>query len=71
MQVEYKTSCITNAGFRSVDVIAIVEKIIDIIDVDGNGNSGYASKRQNYSVASVCRNEIGKVKNLSSVTVIS
>lgn len=79
--VSYKTSAFCQCGWRSVIATAKVEKISDkrlrileIVDVDGNGNSGYASrtgaKRQSYSVSSIAHRESGKIKNLSSVKII-
>lgn len=79
--VSYTTSVFTQgAGWRSVDVVARAEKtspkkcrIIEVLDVDGNGTCGYASRtganRQKYSVDSVVRKEEGKNKIISKLTV--
>lgn len=68
-------------GFRGVPVTAIAEtisekrcRVVEVLDVDGKGTRGYASRtgarRQSYNVGKVARGEVGKVKNISSLTVM-
>lgn len=81
IKIKYDTSVFTPAGWRSVTVTANAEKtspkrcvIVDVIDIDGNGNVGYASRtganRQKYNVSYAASNEIGKKKNISSIEVL-
>ena len=78
MIIKYETAVFTPAGWRSETVTARVEllspkrgKVVDVIDVGGNGVSGYASrtgaKRQQYSVGGVAQRELGAIKILSKV----
>lgn len=80
MIIKYKTSVFTPAGWRSETVTARVEllspkrgKVIDVIDVGGNGSTGYASrtgaKRQSYNVGGVAQREMGAIKILSKVEI--
>ena len=80
MIIKYDSSVKTNAGWRSVTITAQAEKISDkrvsikeVIDIDGNGSSGYASrtgaKRQEYSVAYFAKQQLGLTKNLSACEV--
>lgn len=80
--VRYTISVNCQCGWRSEVCTAVAEKIsekrakiIDVIDVGGNGTSGYASRtganRQKYSVSYFASNEIGKIKNLSSVSILN
>lgn len=80
LTVLYNISVKCPAGWRTETCQAIAEKIsdkrikiIDVLDVGNNGTSGYASrtgaKRQRYSVSYFANNEIGKIKNLSSVKI--
>jgi hypothetical protein len=68
-------------GFRSISITAKAEKIsekrckvVEVLDVDGEGTTGYASrtgaKRQQYNVGNVVRSEVGKVKIISRLTII-
>ena len=79
--LQYKSSVLVAAGWRSVVITArclkISEKraeVIDVIDVDGHGCSGYASRtganRQKFDVDYVAKNEEGKIKIISKCTVI-
>jgi len=81
MKVKYTSSVFTPAGWRSETVTAIAEKIsekrceiVEVLDVGGNGSLGYASRtganRQKYSVGGVAKREVGKIKNLSTLTII-
>jgi len=81
MIIKYKTSVFTPAGWRDELVTARVEllspkrgKVVDVIDVGGNGSTGYGSrtgaKRQQYHVGGVAKREIGAVKLLGKVEVI-
>ena len=81
MQIRYNTSVFTPAGWRNEVVTARVEllspkrgKVIEVIDIGGNGNTGYGSrtgaKRQTYSVGGVAKRELGAVKLLGKVEVV-
>lgn len=81
IKIIYNSSVFVNAGWRSIQVTAIAEKIsekrakvLEVIDVDGNGNSGYASRtganRQKYSVASVAKRELDNIKILSKCKTV-
>ena len=81
MIIKYNTAVFTPAGWRSEQVTARVEllspkrgKVIDVIDIGGNGSTGYASrtgaKRQQYSVGGVAKRELGAIKLLGKVEVI-
>jgi hypothetical protein len=81
MIIKYNTAVFTPAGWRSEAVTARVEpisvaraRVVDVIDIGGNGNTGYASrtgaKRQQYSVGSVAKREIGAVKLVSKAVVV-
>jgi hypothetical protein len=81
MIIKYNTAVFTSAGWRSEEVTARVEpisvaraRVVDVIDIGGNGNTGYASrtgaKRQQYSVGSVAQREIGAVKLVSKAVVV-
>jgi len=80
MIIKYNTAVFTPAGWRSETVTARVEllspkrgKVVDVIDVGGNGVSGYASrtgaKRQQYNVGGVAQRELGAIKILSKVEI--
>ena len=82
VEVVYETAVCTPAGWRSETVTALAEKIsakrvrvTEVVDVGGNGDSGYASRtganRQRYSVTGVAVREAGKVKNISALSSIS
>jgi hypothetical protein len=81
MIIKYNTSVYTPAGWRSEVVTARVEpisdkraKVIDVIDIGGNGASGYGSrtgaKRQQYHVGGVAKREVGAIKILSKTEVL-
>ena len=74
--IEYPISVNTKCGWRKEYVTAIANKIsekmcviTDILDIGGNGATGYASrtgaKRQQYCVGYFAQNEIGKKKRIS------
>jgi hypothetical protein len=74
--ITYSSSVFTPAGWRSVTVTALAEllsakraKVVEVVDIDGEGNSGYASrtgaKRQQYNVGGTAKREVGAVKLLS------
>ena len=67
-----------DAGWRSVEVTAIADKISEkrvsvtrVTDIDGLGNSGYGSrtgaKRQQYHIGGIAAREEGKIKNISTL----
>ena len=81
IKIQYTASVLVNAGWRSLEITAIAEKIsekrckvTEVIDVDGEGVAGYASRtganRQKYNVGSIAQREIGSVKIISKLTVI-
>lgn len=81
MIIKYGTSVFTPAGWRLEEVTARVEpisaarvKVVEVIDIGGNGNSGYASrtgaKRQQYNVGGVAKRELGEVKLVSRAVVV-
>ena len=74
--ITYSSSVFTAAGWRSVTVTALAErlsakraKVVEVVDIDGEGAVGYASrtgaKRQQYNVGGTAKREIGAVKLLS------
>jgi hypothetical protein len=74
--ITYNSSVFTAAGWRSVTVTALAErlsakraKVVEVVDIDGEGAVGYASrtgaKRQQYNVGGTAKREIGAVKLLS------
>lgn len=80
MIITYNSSVFTPAGWRHETITARAEalspkraRVVEVIDVGGNGAAGYASrtgaKRQQYSVTSVARREAGVIKNLSACTI--
>ncbi len=80
--ITYSSSVFTAAGWRGVVVTAKAEllsakraEVVEVVDIDGEGNSGYASrtgaKRQQYNVGSTAKREVGAVKLLSKcITVV-
>jgi hypothetical protein len=81
MKISYNTAVYTPAGWRSETVTAEAEEIspkrlrvISVIDIGGNGASGYASrtgaKRQQYHVGGVAARERGAVKLTSKVQML-
>jgi len=80
MLIKYTSSVKTAAGWRSELITARVElmspkraKVIEVIDIGGNGSTGYASrtgaKRQEYSVGYFAKQQLGLTKNLSACEV--
>lgn len=74
--ITYNSSVFTPAGWRGVVVTAKAEllsakraEVVEVVDIDGEGNSGYASrtgaKRQQYNVGGTAKREVGAVKLLS------
>ena len=81
MKIEYKTSVKTPAGWRSIDVQAIIEKtsektgkVTDILLVDGEKpaymQSRTGARRQQFNGLFVARLEVGKKKRLSSCKIL-
>ena len=81
IKIQYTASVLVQAGWRSLEITAIAEKIsekrckvVQVIDVDGEGLTGYASRtganRQKYNVGYIANREIGSVKIISKLTVI-
>lgn len=82
MIIRYNTGVFTPAGWRNETVTARVEllsskraKVLDVIDIGGNGSTGFASrtgaKRQAYHVGGVAKRELGAIKLLSKVEVVA
>jgi len=80
MIITYSSSVKTPAGWRSVTVTADAQevsekrvKVIKVTDIDGEGNSGFASRtganRQKYNLGFFADAEAGKLKNKSSVKI--
>ena len=80
MLIKYTASVKTPAGWRSELITARAEpitdkrlRVLEVIDIGGNGNTGYASrtgaKRQQYNVGYFARQQIGAVKLLNFVKV--
>lgn len=80
--VKYNASVLVNAGWKSVEITAKAEKIsekrctiTEVVDVDGEGTSGYASrtgaKRQQYNVGYIAGREVGLTKVISKLTVLN
>ena len=81
MKIEYQTSVKTPAGWRSIDVQAIIEKtsektgkVTTILLVDGEkpapGQSRTGARRQQFNGLFVARLEVGKKKRLSSCKIL-
>lgn len=81
MKIEYKTSIKTRAGWRSIDVQAIIEKtsektgkVTTILLVDGekpaHGQSRTGARRQQFNGLFVAQLEVGKKKWLSSCKIL-
>jgi hypothetical protein len=79
--VEYYSSVLTRCGWRSEIISAEVEmvslkkcRIVRVLDVGGNGVSGYGSrtgaKRQEYCVGYFADAEVGKIKLVSKLKSI-
>jgi hypothetical protein len=80
MLIKYTASVKTPAGWRSELITARAEpitdkrlRVLEVIDIGGNGNTGYASrtgaKRQQYNVGYFAAQQIGAVKLLNFVKV--
>jgi hypothetical protein len=76
INITYKSSVFTPAGWRSVVVTAKAEMlsakratVVEVVDIDGEGNSVYASrsgaKRLQYNVGGTAKREVGAVKILA------
>ena len=81
MKIEYQTSVKTPAGWRSIDVQAIIEKtsektgkVTTILLVDGVKpaymQSRTGARRQQFNGLFVARLEVGKKKRLSSCKIL-
>jgi hypothetical protein len=80
MQIAYEASVFTAAGWRSVTITALAEKIsagmaavMEVIAIDGEKPVGYTSrtgaKRQQYHAAGIAAREVGKRKRISACVV--
>jgi len=78
LTIKYNASVMVDAGWRSVEVTAIADKISEkrvsvtrVTDIDGLGNTGYGSrtgaKRQQYHIGGIAVREEGKIKNISTL----
>lgn len=81
MTIEYNSSVMVPAGWRSVTVQALVEpitakrvKVLEVLEIDGDTPCGYTSrtgaKRQIYNAAGIASREVGKIKILSKCTIL-
>lgn len=81
MKATYRSSVLTPAGWRSVDVEADVKKISEkrvqvetIMTIDGEiphrNMSRTGAKRQQYNGMFTVEQELGKIKNISSLKSI-
>lgn len=79
--VEYNGSVITPAGYRGVTYTAVAEKISEkrcvvmrVIEIDGKpvvaNMSRTGAARQKFYGIWEARNQQGKIKNLSSCTIV-
>lgn len=81
MLVEYKSSVLTPAGFRGVNIEAEVEKIsekrvsvVKVLRIDGEkvkaNMSRTGAKRQAFWGTGAAAREEGKIKNLSACVIL-
>ena len=81
MKIEYQSSVLTPAGYRSVDVIATAKpitpkrcEVLEVLSIDGDtpkyGMSRTGANRQRYNGIYLAENEIGKKKIVSRLRVI-
>jgi hypothetical protein len=79
--IEYKSSVLVDAGWRSVYIKAKAVKIspkmaevVNVLEIDGEIPSGYVSrtgaKRQRYNSDSIAKREVGSRKRISSCSVL-
>jgi len=82
MEIKYNASVFTPAGFRSVTMTAIVEKISEkrvkvseVIAIDGEevkaNMSRTGAKRQAFYGIGAAAKEVGKIKNLSACEILA
>ena len=80
MIIEYNTSVHVPAGWRGISIVALAEKISEkrcqvtnIISIDGEcpkpDMTRTGANRQKYFGFGVVKNEIGKIKNISSLKI--
>jgi hypothetical protein len=80
MVITYNSSVKTQAGWRSVTVTAEAVQISDkrvtvvkVLDIDGEGNSGFASRtganRQKYNLGYFASAQAGLTKNIGAIQV--
>lgn len=81
MKIEYKGSVRTQAGWRSVTIRAVAEKIsekivkvVKVLEIDGEtpkyGMSRTGARRQEYNGIYFAGAEAGKNKRLSACTIM-
>lgn len=81
MLIEYNSSVMVPAGWRSVTIKAEVKpitdkrvKVVKVIEIDGDQPCGYTSrtgaKRQTYNAEGVALREVGKIKIISKCTIL-
>ena len=82
MRIEYKSSVMVAAGWRSVTITAEAESlspkmaiVTDVLAIDGEEPNGYASRtganRQKYNASAIAKREVGVKKRLSSCEVLA
>ena len=81
MKIEYKSSVYTQAGHRSVYIVATAKRIsekqcevVEVLTIDDEAPSKYmsrtGSRRQQYDGVYTANNEIGKIKRISSLFIV-
>ena len=81
MKIEYKSSVMVPAGWRSVYITALAEPISDkrvrvaeVLSIDdeapGVGMSRTGANRQRFNGITIAGREVGKMKNISALTVV-
>jgi hypothetical protein len=79
--VKYNAAVLVDAGWRQVIIIATAEKIsekrvsiTEVTSIDGQIPVGYQSRtgarRQTFNADSIAAREIGKIKNISTLTLL-
>jgi len=81
MLIKYKSSVLTSAGFRGVEMLAKAKrvsekriKVIEVLEIDNESiranMSRTGAKRQSFYGVGAASREEGKIKNLSACVII-
>lgn len=81
MKIEYTASVMVPAGWRSITVTALVNRVskamaevIEVVAIDGEAPTGWTSrtgaKRQTFNARGIAQREIGMRKRLSACSII-